>query len=69
MVNSQKKSAKVLERLGTNLTAEDVVAVIDKQVKTPKTHRPVSSFYGVLHALSNVSPAFVNRFVMKLLSR
>jgi NAD(P)-dependent dehydrogenase (short-subunit alcohol dehydrogenase family) len=69
MVNSQKKSAKVLERLGTNLTAEDVVAVIDKQVKAPKTHRTVSSFYGALHALSNVSPAFVNRFVMKLLSR
>jgi NAD(P)-dependent dehydrogenase (short-subunit alcohol dehydrogenase family) len=69
MVSSQKKSAKVLERLGTNLTAEDVVAVIDKQVQTPKTHRTVSSFYGALHILSNLSPAFVNRFVMKLLSR
>lgn len=69
MVSSQKKSAKVLERLGTNLTAEDVVAVIDKQVRTPKTHRTVSLFYGVLHRLSNISPAFVNRLVMKSLSR
>jgi short-subunit dehydrogenase len=69
MLNSQKKSAKVLERLGTNLTAEDVVAVIDQQVRSPKTHRTVSAFYGVLHALSDISPAFINRYVMKLLSR
>lgn len=69
MLSSQKESAKVLERLGTNLTAEDVVAVIEKQVRTPKTHRTVSMFYGVLHALSSISPAFVNRFVMKQLSR
>ena len=69
MVNSQKNSAKVMKRLGTNLTAEDVVAVIDKQVKSPKTHRAVSIFYGVLHILSNISPTFINRFIMRQLSR
>lgn len=69
MVYSQKESAKVLERLGTNLTAEDVVSVIVQQVRAPKTHRTVSVFYGVLHRLSSISPAFINRFVMKVLSR
>jgi NAD(P)-dependent dehydrogenase (short-subunit alcohol dehydrogenase family) len=69
MVNLQKKPAKVMDRLGTNLSAEAVVAVIIKQVEHPKTHRTVSVFYGVLHTLSNVSPAFINRLVMKFLSR
>ncbi len=69
MVNLQKKSAKVMDRLGVNLTAEEVVAVIDKQVKSPKTHRTVSLFYCALHSLSNVSPALINRLVMKFLSR
>lgn len=69
MVKSQKNSAKVLQRLGVNITTQDVVAVVDKQVKHPKTHRTVSVFYGLLHRLSNVSPAFINRLVMKFLSR
>jgi acid phosphatase family membrane protein YuiD len=69
MLNGQTKSAKVLNRLGTNLTAEDMVDVIDKQVKRAKTHRTVSLFYGVLHTLANVSPAYINRLIMKLLSR
>ena len=69
MLNSQKKTAKVMQRLGTNLTAEDVVAVIDKQVRQPKTHRTVSVSYGLLHFLSSVSPVYINRLVMKFLSR
>ncbi len=69
MLTSQQNSAKVLHRLGVNITAQDVVAVIDKQVRRPKTHRTVSVFYGILHRLSNVSPAFINRLVMKWLSR
>ena len=69
MFNSQKKTAKVMQRLGTHLTAEDVVAVIDKQVRQPNTHRTVSVSYGLLHFLSTVSPAYINRLVMKFLSR
>ena len=69
MLKAQKNSAKVMQRLGVNITAEHVVAVIDKQVKHPKTHRTVSVFYGLLHRLSNVSPAFINRLAMKWLSR
>ncbi|WP_282111090.1 SDR family oxidoreductase [Shewanella algicola] len=69
MLKSQQNSAKVLHRLGVNITAQDVVAVIDKQIRHPKTHRTVSLFYGILHRLSNVSPAFINRLVMKWLSR
>jgi NAD(P)-dependent dehydrogenase (short-subunit alcohol dehydrogenase family) len=69
MLTSQQNSAKVLHRLGVNITVQDVVAVIDKQVRRPKTHRTVSVFYGVLHRLSNVSPAFINRLMMKWLSR
>jgi short-subunit dehydrogenase len=69
MLKAQKNSAKVMQRLGVNITAEHVVAVIAKQVKQPKTHRTVSVFYGLLHRLSNVSPAFINRLAMKWLSR
>jgi NAD(P)-dependent dehydrogenase (short-subunit alcohol dehydrogenase family) len=69
MLNLQKKTAKVMQRLGTHLTAEDVVAVIDKQVRQPNTHRTVSVSYGLLHFLSTVSPAYINRLVMKFLSR
>lgn len=69
MLNSQQKTAKVMQRLGTHLTAEDVVAVIDKQVRQPNTHRTVSVSYGLLHFLSTVSPAYINRLVMKFLSR
>jgi hypothetical protein len=69
MLNSQKKTAKVMQQLGTNLTAQDVVAVIDKQVRQPNTHRTGSVSYGLLHFLSTVSSAYINRLVMKLLSR
>ena len=69
MLNSQEKSAKVMDRLGANLSAEEVVAVIIKQVKSPKTHRTVSLLYSVMHTLSNASPTFINRRVMKFLSR
>ena len=69
MVNSQQASAKVLDRMGVNLTAQDVVKVIHKQMTTPKTHRTVGLFYGVLHRLANVSPFFINRFAMRFLSR
>ena len=69
MVNSQQVSAKVIDRMGVNLTAEDVVKVIFRQVENPKTHRTVGLLYGLLHRLANISPSFVNRFVMKFLSR
>ena len=69
MLDPQKNTARVMARLGVNITAEEVVKIIDKQVRKPKTHRTVGAFYGVLHALSNISPAFINRLVMKFLSR
>jgi NAD(P)-dependent dehydrogenase (short-subunit alcohol dehydrogenase family) len=69
MLSSQKNSAKVMQRLGANLNAEDVVAVIEKQIRQPKTHRTVSVSYGLLHFLSTVSPSYINRLVMKFLSR
>lgn len=69
MVNSQKNSAKVMERLGVDLAAKDVVNVIYKQILAPKTHRTVGLFYGLLHRLGNISPFFINRLVMKYLSR
>ena len=69
MVSSQANQSKILDRLGVDLTAEDVVKVIFKQIKHPKTHRTVGIIYGVLHRLSNISPFTTNRLVMKFLSR
>jgi hypothetical protein len=58
-----------MQRLAVNISAEDVVALIDKQVRQPRTHRTVSVFYGLLHTLGDISPAFINRLVMRFLSR
>lgn len=69
MVSSQNHSSKVMERMGVNLTADDVVRVIQQQIHSPRTHRTVGLFYGLLHRLSNVSPFFISRLTMKLLSR
>ena len=69
MVDSQQNSARVLDRMGVNLTTEEVVKVIFKQIESPKTHRTVGLLYGMLHRLANISPFFINRFVMRFLSR
>jgi NADP-dependent 3-hydroxy acid dehydrogenase YdfG len=69
MVESQHAPSKVMSRLGVNLTADDVTQVILKQINSPKTHRTVGAFYGLLHRLSNVSPFFLSRLTMKFLSR
>jgi hypothetical protein len=69
MLNWQKNTANIMQRLGVNLSAEDVVAVIDKQVRQHKTHRTVSVLYGLFHSLSDVSSVYINRLVMTFLSR
>jgi short-subunit dehydrogenase len=69
MLSSQKTTAKVMDRLGVDLKAEDVVKVIYKQIQSAKTHRTVGLFYGLLHRLNNVSPFFIRRLTMKFLSR
>ena len=69
MVNSQKQTSRIMQRLGVNLTAKDVVKVICKQINNPKTHRPVSFLYGLLHFLSDISPTLISRNVMKFLNR
>jgi NAD(P)-dependent dehydrogenase (short-subunit alcohol dehydrogenase family) len=69
MLSSQQKTAKVMSRLGNHLAVEDVIDVIEKQISRPKTHRTVGLKYGILHALSSVSPASLNRLVMQMLTR
>ncbi len=69
MLITQHNTANVLTKLGRHLAVEEVVEVIEKQVSKPKTHRTVGMLYGVLHLLSNISPAYINRLFMKILSR
>lgn len=69
MLSSQQNSSKVMTRLGNKLAVNDVVLVIEKQVRKPKIHRAVGFQYGLLHLFSSIAPAFVNRIVMKALFR
>lgn len=68
MMNSQHASAKVMEALGVNLTAEDVVRVIAKQIKSPSVHRPVGFQFSLMYLLNTVTPPFISRLCIKYLS-
>lgn len=69
MLSSQTTQAEVLQRLGVNLTAEDVVSAVAKQINNPILHRPVSLTFSVLFYLNAITPTWLNRLTMKALSR
>lgn len=69
MLDSQTGQTQVINRLGVNLGAEDVVKAIAKQIKHPILHRPVSMSFSALYYLSTITPSWLNRFIMKCLTR
>ncbi|KZY67256.1 short-chain dehydrogenase [Oleiphilus sp. HI0071] len=69
MLSSQTKQSRALSRMGANLVAGDVVRCIAKQVESPVLHRPVGWQYFLLHHLSTLTPTFLQRGLMKFLSR
>lgn len=69
MVQSQQSSAPVLEKLGVNIGAEDVVAEVLKQIRRPKTHRAVSLPFKLTYLLSEWLPGRVTAAIMARLHR
>ena len=69
MLDSQTEQAQVVNRLGVNLTAQDVVKAIAKQINNPVLHRPVSLAFSMLYYLSSITPSWLNRFIMRCLTR
>ncbi|WP_137823370.1 SDR family oxidoreductase [Pseudomonas sp. D(2018)] len=68
MVSSQGFEPPVLRRLGVNLDAEDIAQAAWQQAQGAAVHRPVSWLFRLMYGAGQVSPAWVNRGIMKLLS-
>jgi len=68
MLSSQDVTSKALNKMGAQLVASDVVRTIAKQVESPKLHRPVGFQYAILHYLSDITPSFMQRWLMRYLS-
>ncbi len=62
------KQAKVIERMGVNLTAEDIAQAVWGAASDRQLHHPVSGQYKILRGVSKVLPGSATRALMKLMS-
>ena len=62
------KQAKIIERLGVNLTAEDIAQAVWTAANDKGLHHPVSRQYRFLRGLSKALPDTASRALMKLMS-
>lgn len=69
MVSRQTFEPPALRRLGVNLKAEEVAEACWQQAQGAAVHRPISIAFRLLYLAGQLSPAWVNRWVMKVLSR
>lgn len=69
MVTSQRFEPPALRRLGVNLQAEDVAQACWQQAHGAAVHRAISLQFKLLYWAGQVSPAFITRWIMGLLSR
>lgn len=68
MVSSQRFEPPVLRRLGVKLGAEDVARAVWQQAQGAAVHRPVSWLFRLMYWSGQISPAWMNRGIMKVLS-
>ncbi|MGH8434058.1 MAG: SDR family oxidoreductase, partial [Pseudomonas sp.] len=69
MVSSQRFEAPVMRRLGVKLTAEDIAAAAWQQAQDAAVHRPVSVQFKLMYWAGQVTPQWINRWIMVWLSR
>lgn len=62
------RHAKIIDRLGVDLKAEDVAAAVWDMVQKPVLHKAVSLKFKLLNALSQITPVRINHLVMRLLA-
>ncbi|MGP0175252.1 SDR family oxidoreductase [Pseudomonas sp. NCHU5208] len=69
MVASQAQRPPIIRRMGVHLLAEHIAEAAWQQTQVNRVHRPVGVQFRLLHALGQVTPAFITRALMAWLSR
>lgn len=69
MVDTQRFEPPALRRLGVKLRAEDIAAAVWQQAGQSQVHRPIHWLFKLMYWSGQVSPAWVNRLMMRWLSR
>lgn len=69
MLDSQESGSPIIDKLGVNLLADDVAAVVLQQIEQPRTHRAVSLQFRLAWALAQVLPRRVLHSILSLLNR
>ena len=62
------REAQIIERMGVNLTADDIAQAVLRAAGDHQTHHPVSRQYQALRKLSRALPEAATRRLMKLMS-
>ncbi|KFX68064.1 short-chain dehydrogenase [Pseudomonas taeanensis MS-3] len=69
MLVNQRFEAPVMRRMGVKLKAEDIAAAVWQQAQSAAVHRPVSASFKLMYWAGQLSPAWINRLIMRWLSR
>lgn len=62
------KQARIIERMGVNLTADDIAQAVWSATRDTQQHHPVSTPYKLLRGLSRALPESATRALIKLMS-
>lgn len=62
------KQAKIIERMGVNLTAADIARAVLAAAGDKSLHHPVSGQYKLVRSISKVLPGSASRTLLKLMS-
>lgn len=68
MVNSQAHRSQIVDRLGVNLSPEDLAREVWELVESPTLHRPVSRQFQALWPIARSAPSIVTRTILKRLA-
>lgn len=69
MVANQQYVPPVMRRLGVRLNAEDIAEGAWQQAHGPAVHRPISLQFKLMYWAGQLSPSWLNRWVMGWLNR
>lgn len=69
MLKEQDKPSKILQRMGVNLTSDDVAKSIVKQLSHPRLYRYSSRSFALLNLLSDLMPRAVTKWIIAWLAR
>lgn len=68
MVQSQTHRSRIVDRLGVNLSAEDIAQAVWTQAQAPRLHRPVTASFRALWPVARALPAGMSGALLKRLA-